>query len=483
VIDGTSRTLSPRDYDGVLALGLDPSMYEPRPEDRFGQPYRFPYHLGLYMAVNAIPGCFVVIDGPDCIYRKAEWIHGKHDLCSSLLDACGRHRVVSTLLHSGEVIKSKGEAVVRRLRRIGQLPEAELVLVNSMPHVQIIGTQYDALIAEVEDELAQLIYEVPSRALEADWIDGYVEVLTTLGRRLPLPLDGQGQGLIPGSVAIIGVLMDRVEADHTANVAELERLVAGLGLEPISTWLSNRPLAHLRRATRAETLLALPHGIPAARALAKRTGAQVVEIEQPFGLRASARMLRALARATTREQAAESLIDAELRAVVPRFEWAVPSLLLGRKVAFSGDPTLFGGLLEGAAEFGLDVVHLSASARRPAFGVDLDPARHGPVVPPLFAPTRTVLDRHLGAIIDSIGLDLAIGGSEFPIEEPVRYDPRSPGRMYFGFPNFFSHALHESPFLGFRGWAWFVQEMINSVATRPRKLRAQAKLRQGPTMS
>jgi nitrogenase molybdenum-iron protein alpha/beta subunit len=472
MIDGTRKGELPgqqdKRHEAALAFGLDPAMYDPQPRDRMGMPYRFPYHLGLYLAVNAIPGCFVIIDGPDCIYRKAEWIHGKHDLCSNLLDACGRHRVVSTLLHSGEVIKSKGETVVKRLRRLGQLPEAELVLVNSMPHVQIIGTQYDALIAEVEDELEPLIYEVPSRALEADWIDGYTEVLTTLARRLPI----SPGGLIDNSVAIIGLLMDRVEADSLANVEELERLVASLGLTPISTWLSNRRIAHLRAATQAQTLLALPHGIDAARALAKRTGARVVEVEQPFGLQASARMIRALAAATNREAAGEATIDAELARVVPRFEWAVASLLLGRKIAFSGDPTFFDGLLEGAAEFGLEVVHLSASTRRPAHGVDLSHARHGPIIPPLFAPTVMTISRHIHVIIDSIGLDLAIGGSEFPVEDPMPDDPRSPGRMYFGFPNFFSHALYESPFLGFRGWAWFVQQMINAVAKRPRVQRA-----------
>jgi hypothetical protein len=36
--------------------------------ERFDVPYRYPYHLGLFMAVNAIPGCYAVIDGPDCLY-------------------------------------------------------------------------------------------------------------------------------------------------------------------------------------------------------------------------------------------------------------------------------------------------------------------------------------------------------------------------------------------------------------------------------
>ena len=471
MIDGSiPGGLGARAHDSVVELGIDPRMYEPVATERFAMPYRFPYHLGLYMAINAIPGCFAVNDGPDCIYRKAEWIQGKHDLCATLLDPCGRHRLASTLLHSEEVIKSKGEAVVARLRRIGQLPEAELVLVNTMPHVQIIGTQYDALIAEVEDEVPQPIYEVPSRALDGDWLDGYAEVLDTLGKRLAL----EPGELLDDGVAIIGVLMDRVEADHTANVAELERLVRGLGLDPISTWLSNRPVAHLRRATRAKTLLALPHGLAAARSLAKRTGAQVVEVEQPFGLRATARMLRTLAAATGRETQADALIDAELSVLVPRFEWVVSAILLGRKLGFSGDPTLFDGLLEGAAEFGMTVVHLSAAARRPAAGVDLDPARHGPVPPPLFAPTYPTLERHVVTLCETVGLDLFIGPSKAPVRGQPGANALAPTRMSFGFPNFFHHALFESPFLGFRGWAWFVQEMANTVMTRPRAMRPRS---------
>jgi nitrogenase molybdenum-iron protein alpha/beta subunit len=45
--------------------------------------------------------------------------------------------------------------------------------------------------------------------------------------------------------------------------------------------------------------------------------------------------------------------------------------------------------------------------------------------------------------------------------------------MNFGFPNFFHHALHPSPFLGFRGWAWFAQEMVNAMAKRARVPRAR----------
>ncbi|NVB41387.1 hypothetical protein G6O69_38185 [Pseudenhygromyxa sp. WMMC2535] len=462
---GDARALT--ELANLHALGLDPALFEPRREDRFDLPYRFPYQLGLFMAVNAIPGCFVVIDGPDCIYRKAEWIHGRHDLRSTLLDAGGRHRVVSTLMHSGEVIKSEGEAVVKRLRRVAQLPEAELALVCSMPHVQIIGTQYDALIASVEGELPLPIYEVPSRSLESDWLGGYAEVLSTLARRLAPP--PEAEGLVEDEVAIIGLLMDRTEADHLGNVAELERLVADVGLRPVSTWLSDRPLAHLRRALTARYLLALPHGVDAARLLARRSGATVIEVEQPFGLQATARMLMALGEASGRERAARAVIERELRAIVPRFEWLIPSFLARKRVAFSGDPTLFDGLLEGLGELGMRPLHLSAPALRPEYGVRLD-SDYPPTPPVLFAPGQSVVRRQLEGICASLGLDLIIGGHELPV--PKDTDPwqgserEKIGRLHFGFPNFFCHAIHDSPFLGFQGWAWFIQEIARTIGTR-----------------
>lgn len=437
-------------FDGPI--GADASELEPRAHERFSPPFRLPYHLGLYLAINAIPGSFAVIDGPDCLYRKAEWIHGRHDLRSTLLDATGRHRVVPTFLHSGEVITAKGDEVVKRIRKVASLPEAELVLVNTMPHVQIIGTQYDQRIAELEGEVTQPIYEVPSRALDGDYLTGYAEVLTTLARRIPLAERRAG------TVALLGLFYDRNEGEGPGNVAELERMLAATGLEPISTWLSGRPFAHLCAAAQAEWIVALPHGVEAARVLAKRSGAKVIEIPQPFGLPATLAGLRMLGRALAREDAIERFIDAELRRVLPSFEWLIPSVLLGRTLVFAGDPTLFEGLLAGVRELGMDVVLLAAPARRPRHGLAF--AGEGPLPPIAFAPPeatlRRVLDQRCGEI------DLVVANTEF-------HGSGRAGRFEFGFPCFFRHALVEQPYLGIGGWAWFVQEISTCLLSRMRR--------------
>ena len=78
-----------------------------------------------------------------------------------------------------------------------------------------------------------------------------------------------------------------------------------------------------------------------------------------------------------------------------------------------------------------------------------------------FAAPRTTLSRHL--LDRVVPIDLIIGGSHTPGFEDQRHR-----WLEFGFPSFFRHALFDSPFLGFRGWAWFVQAICNALMTRPR---------------
>jgi hypothetical protein len=124
--------------------------------------------------------------------------------------------------------------------------------------------------------------------------------------------------------------------------------------------------------------------------------------------------------------------------------------LLGRSLAFIGDPTLFDAMIDGARELGMEVAYLAASARRPVFGCELDEDLHGALPPVTFAAPRTTIARHLLQL--EAQLDLIIGGSHTPIRDDQR--ERGPW-LEFGFPSF-------------RGWAWFVQAMCNAIMARPR---------------
>ena len=94
------------------------------------------------------------------------------------------------------------------------------------------------------------------------------------------------------------------------------------------------------------------------------------------------------------------------------------------------------------AEFGIDRVSLGVQ--------DLDPEVHGRLPPVYFAPPEATLSRAMNEVHGRF--DVMIANSE------SNGNGRA-GRLEFGFPNFFRHALFESPYLGVRGWAWFIEQI------------------------
>ncbi len=427
--------------------------------DDYGAPFRLPYHLGIFLAVNAISDAFVVIDGPDCVFRKTEWVHGRHDTRSTLLDAAAEHRVAHTLMTADRVVRDKGEALGARVAEVIRDPRARVVLVCSMPHVTIIGTQYDRILRRLESESREQrsLIEVPGRTLDGDWLDGYAATLSAIAERI----DVTNAAPDPRRVAIVGHLMDRTEEDQRANVQELKRLVSALGLDLVSVWLDGGRYEDLARARDAGTLVALPLGRVAATTLARRTGARVLEAATPFGPGRTQRLLRALGRATGTIERAEALIDAELQRLVPRLEWVVPHALLHRRVAFNAPPDLWGGMLQLAAELGVEVVHLSTSAQSHHLVENLA-EEFGSVPPMQFAPTEALLAKGLAVAGASGRLDLTIGETR-ACTAAAEWSPV----MEFGFPSHFDHALYARPFLGFEGWMSFVDRMVRALARPP----------------
>ncbi|MFO0756099.1 MAG: nitrogenase component 1 [Byssovorax sp.] len=423
----------------------------------FTRPYKLPYQLGVYLAVNAVRDLYAVIDGPDCLFRKAEWVHGKHDLMSSLLDVLGRHRIVSSLVNAEAVVKDRGERLAARLRQVDAIPGAKAALVCAMPHVMIIGTQYDRILRGLESELSIKMMEVPSLSLQGDWVDGYVESLAALARGIPLEATTPD----PRVVAIVGYLHDRNEADCTANVEELRRLFGAVGLEVSSVWLSGKGTADLAKVAEAGTIVAFPLGKKAAHILGERTGARVIEVDTPFGPTRTRRMLRKVGEATGFLDEVEPFFEQELRAWVPRFEWIVPQLFFGKRMAFGGAPDLMGGMFQIATELGMEVSWMAASTARTDWADPL-PQEFADLPPLMFAPSERKL--YEMSHDPRAPLDLLVGDSVFG--DLTSDDSR---HVSLGFPSHHSHAIFDRPHLGIRGWACLIDRMAAALGRTERE--------------
>ena len=440
----------------------------------FGRPMNFPTLLGVYLAVNAVPDAHILVDGPDCALYKAHFIHGRHDMNSTLLRISGRHRVAFSNVCSRGVVKEHDGILRGHIETLDKLQESGLVLVTAMPMCSITGVDYGRVIRSMDGRLTKPVVDIPPDSLVGDWLDGYAQALLAMSRGL-VPDRGPARGgraSKPKKAAIVGYLMDRNEADHLGNLAELRRMLSALSLETVCVWLGGEPAAALRRVAEADLVVSLPYGRAAARRLARCVKARLVETELPFGLPKAARFMREVGRAAGRPEAAEAFIAAELSRVVPRLKWIIPQYFLGRRTAFMGDPYLLEGFLDIAQDLGLTVAaaicrgrqaHHGAGARIPegaaATSIIYEPPSSSDAVQSLL---RTPLDLLVSCFAKH---DLA------RLEVPM---------VEFGFPSYHHHALFEQPFLGYNGFLAFVERMADQLCAPQPGWRGGAGAPEGP---
>lgn len=423
-----------------------PPEASPAAGEDFSGPVGYSFLTGVFVAVNAVPDAYLLVEGPDCVHMKTQFVQGNHDWLSGLTDVSGFHRVANTALHPAHMAGSREERITRLLRRLASHPPAQVVLVTAMPMAAVTGVDYERLADEVRETVPTPILPVPGRSLSGDWLDGYSETLQVLARRLPLRGTPRS-----GAVALVGHLFDRHEEDCQGNVRELTRLLGGLDLELVSLWLDGGPVEGLARAGEAGLVVSLPYGRRAAKALAARTGAALLEAELPFGLEATERFLRQVARATGREARVDALVDAALARVVPKLEWVIPFLCQNRRVGYIGDPHVLPGFVDLCALLGLHL-ELAVVPNRAAHARGVKER-----LPPetlLVAPTRRVLAERVGGLLEARRMDLLVGNGlamDFPGVEV----------MSFGFPSELAHALYDRPYLGFAGALAFCDTLAN----------------------
>ncbi|MFA5096466.1 MAG: nitrogenase component 1 [Candidatus Omnitrophota bacterium] len=408
------------------------------------------YLDGIFLVVNAIPDAYLLLDAPQCGYDRACSLYATHDFFSDLIRNGSNHRICCTSVGGGQnIIRDRSDHIAHLLRKVGREKDCSAILLASIPMAFITGMQYDNIARKVQKYLKASLIETQAGSLRGDWLDGYDETLLAIAGKLDLRRDLKQRN----NVAIAGYLFDRNEGDHTANIKELGRMLKGLSLNLVSVWLSGCLFSSLRDIEKAGTIISFPYGRRAAREISRRTGADLLELDLPFGLENTRRWINAVGAHCGRKRQAGVYLGDELRKVVPLSRLLVSKYFTGRRFAFSGDPYLasaFAGIL---AELGAQVDHAIIFASRKA-DRDLAPdacAGSNTLYAPLF---KEAYD------LDTSRTDMFVGNSY--IFNLLRSKDNRKPYVELGFPSFYYHCLTESPFLGARGYINFLNRLTNA---------------------
>ncbi|RJO66753.1 MAG: hypothetical protein C4523_11395 [Myxococcales bacterium] len=319
-----------------------------------------PFLAGIYLAVNAIRDSYLVVDGPMCAFYKIDQLQSNHDIHAELARLARPHRIVHTDLSVNRAVMGEERSLVTQLRAIDAVGDAGVIFVTGQSSAILIGRDQDRLIEGFTSSSGAPVIVLRSRTLSGDWLDGWSQLLTAAAQFVPLAERGESE---KPRVGIVGYLYSRHEGDARGDVEELKRLASVLGAEPVSVWLSGQTWAELGEIGKADLLVALPHARPAAQALAKRTGAAVVELPLPFSFEESANFVRGLAAALGRPEAAEAVIAAELDGPSETVLFLAERHLMGRAWTVVADPYYLKGWAELIADCGGEIRALVAPSR------------------------------------------------------------------------------------------------------------------------
>lgn len=404
--------------------------------DRTFLPYSF--LGGLYVAIDALPGSQLVVDGPYCVAEKAEMQYG-HNLNSTLFAPHDFSRVMFTLQDKGvEEVTSltvdRAEKVANLLAQVQGRPGCALVLTTAFDFVHLTGLPLEHLAEKRSQDAPAPVWLIPSQSLGGDWLDGYAAVLDTLAARVRL----RQRRARPGACAVVGYLFDRAEPDHFGNLSELAKLCGAVGLDPCSIWLQGQHVDDLARVDEAEFIVSFPYARAAARRLGERLHIDVLEADLPIGLGATERLLRQLGERAGRSAAAEAYIATEAEAAVRATERAVLRFVAGKDAEIALDPHLARAVVAFCRECGVEPIAVTTPCHRSR-------QEDAPPVPATAAR----------------GADS--GQAVFCVAPPV-HQRRATAvvPVLFGYPNPAEHPLTDRPFMGFAGFRNLVEKFATA---------------------
>ena len=362
---------------------------------------------------------------------------------------------------STEQLESEISAFARRLG-------SQLVLIDSSTPISLQAQPLGPVVERMRQKTGVDVLAVATRNYQDDLYAGVAATQAAIFRRQFERFEANVQS---DEVSVLGLPFDRFEGDCQGNVAELRRLLAGIGLRAPSVYLAGEPYAALSHTTQARAHLVLPWAHATARELQKVPGVtpdSVHKLGVPMGYAATARWLGQVAQALQIPQArVDAFRTAELQVAKPMAELARRRLRGHRYAAFAEAPRL-AGLVLLLQELDMAPAVLAVTHFRPGGQREVEAmlAEHGVTLPSdvqwLSDPTPQQVHALAGdgdsrRPLD--GVSLVIGTSierELLAQSGVAF-------LEFGFPSEQRHFLQPAPWLGYRGALRLAEQVMQTI--------------------
>lgn len=436
--------------------------------------------FGIYLASHAILDAMCMCHASVGCKVKTQEHLVRHD---GVQDAHNRRRysqLIDEDLIQGSTAQLEDEiaAFARRLH-------SQVVVIDCSTPLSLQVQPLQAVVERSRERTGVDVVHVQARNYQDDLWGGYAATAATLFLRQFEKAAAQGPLPKPKAdeVSVLGLPFDRYEGDSTGNVAEVRRMLWGLGLKAKAVFFAGEPYATLGEAVHAGHHLALPWlkpALPSLRTASARTaGVTLAEpLGVPMGFSGTRQWLLQVAQLTGVDaRRAQAFVDAELQAAKPLAELARRSLQGRRFAAFAEAPRL-AGLVALLQELGMVPAVLGVSHFRLGGRREVEALLSGPLqqalpqeVVWLEDPTPHAVAElaHAGPLDPQMdprkqrplaGADIVLCSSVEAVQLQAWQGPL----VEFGFPSENRHFLLPAPWMGFRGALRLAEQVLQALA-------------------
>lgn len=432
--------------------------------------------FGVYLATHGISDALCMCHASVGCKVKTQYHLVDHD---GVADAHNRRRYSQFIdedLIEGSTAQLEDEIRAWQARR-----KSALVVIDGSTPISLQAQSMKPVITRMEEVTGAHVVHVDTRNYDDDLYVGWAQTIGALLKRQEWPGEVRDD-----EVSVLGYPFDRYEADNTANVAELRRLLFGLGLKARSIAFAGEDYATFQQVVHARSHILLPYAHSQAKVL-RKLKRDKLKVGMPMSLGGTKRWLSAVgAHLDIPQKRVEQVIGRETQRTKPLFELAHRKLR-GKRFAAFGDAPRVAGIVATLMEVGMvpvtiGVLHFSLGGRAE---VQAWLAEHHDVAVPGFVqwledPTPRELealckdpnrrrqpddlmdDQNDAKGPDNVGLQHAHVGIGTTIERELLAGARLPW-VELGFPSEGHHCLFPSPSLGFNGALHLLQRVMTAM--------------------
>jgi nitrogenase molybdenum-iron protein beta chain len=220
----------------------------------------------------------------------------------------------STNIYERHIVFGGSSRLREQIKNTVGLVQSELTVVLSGCATEMIGDDIAAMVKEAADQ-GEPVLEIATAGFRGSAHHGYEQLLKGMIAHFAaqdrVPASGE-----PGLINILGLVPNQ-DAFWLAEIEELSRMIAGIGLRPNPLFGPDGGVQGLRAVARAElSLVVSPWGLEPARELQRRFDIPWLDAGAlPVGADASAALLRRISAAVAANDPsiAESFLTAESR--------------------------------------------------------------------------------------------------------------------------------------------------------------------------